>query len=100
MQGVPGESRLGVVVPLIGRMSAALKQARRALWGDNYGEMPVLQQISRMDEAPQSLLDLQEAAATEGARFVLARLRASRPEWSARVVVTMVPEARPVESFF
>lgn len=58
MSGEPSESRLGVVVPLIGRMSVALEQAGRALWGDDQGEAPVLQQIERMAEAPQHLLDL------------------------------------------
>lgn len=43
MQGIPDESRLGMVVPLIGRMPAALEQARRALWGYEYGELLMLQ---------------------------------------------------------
>lgn len=31
---------------------------------------------------------------------MLARLRASRPGWSTRAIVTTVPEACPVEGFF
>lgn len=54
--------------------TAALGQLGRALWGGDHGTVPVLQQIDRMFEAPQHLLDLQEAAATEGAWYVLARL--------------------------
>ena len=85
MGGAPGQSRLVVVAPLLERMSFALAQAGRSLWGVEHGEMPLCQQIDRIVEAPQRLLELQEAAATDGARFVLARLRASRPEVSPHV---------------
>lgn len=45
-------------------------------------------------------MDLQEAAATVGAQYMLARLRACRPEWSACGIATTEPQAHPAQSFY
>lgn len=70
-----------MVAQLLDRISSALAQAGRSLWGAEHGELPLLQQIDQAAEASQRLLRLQEAAATEGARFMLAHLRASRAQF-------------------
>ena len=56
--------------------------------------------IERVAGARDRLVGLQEAAAKEGARLVLARLRSRCSEVSTHVVVTSVPENRPLTDFF
>lgn len=88
------------MVPLVEQMSEALERAEGALWGGEVGDATTLQCIYRMPKASQRLMDLQEAAATTGAQYVLARLWACHPGWSAHGVVTMEPEARATQGYY
>lgn len=89
-----------MVVPVLQRMSSALTQAGRALQGLEQSDGPLRPLIDHFAEAPDRLLHLQEAAMTDGACLVLARLRASHPEISTYGLVNTVLEGRPSEGFF
>lgn len=61
-------------------MAKELERVEGALWGREDRSGTTYQQMDRMLQVSQQLMDLQEAAATAGAQYVLARLRACRPE--------------------
>lgn len=69
------------------------------MWSSDDVDVHLRPLIERAAGAPDRLVDLQEVAAKEGARFVLARLRSCYPEVSAHVVATSVPENHLLANF-
>lgn len=100
LPGPPGSPRLGVMMPILGQMAKVLGRAEGALWASEARSATVNQVIARRSQASQRLMDLQEAPATAGAQYVLARLRVCHPDWSTRGIVTTEPEACPAQNYY
>lgn len=95
-----GQERLKVAAPLLQQMSWSLTHVAGAMWSPDMIDVHLWALIERVNGAPERLVALQEAAAVEGARLVLAQLKAYCPDVSTQAVATSVPKYRQLPDFF
>lgn len=100
MDVAPDRDRLDVVAPVLQQMSWALTRVVGSMWGTNDIDVCLGPLIEHVAGAPDCLIELQEAAAREGACLVLSWLRSGYPEVSTHVVATSIPENRRLAGFF
>lgn len=87
MKVAPGQDRLDVVAPGLQQMSWALTRVAGSMWSPDQIDVHLGPLIERVAGAPDRLMWLQDAAAMEGARLVLAWLRSCYPEVSTHDVI-------------